>query len=78
MKTEFTDRHGKALYVGDIVRYYLSDIGSGGPVLLRIVRNKKGVVKVCHPRDTNKSGWVLRQTHANNMTLFDTSEREED
>ena len=31
MKTEFTDKFGKPLYVGDIVRYYLSDIGPGGP-----------------------------------------------
>ena len=76
MKTEFTDKFGKPLYVGDIVRYYLSDMGPGGPQSLQIARNKKGVIKLISPGDPNKNGWVMRHTHGKYLTLIDTQYRE--
>jgi len=76
MQTEFYDKSGKPLYVGDIVSYFLSGIGSGGPVSLRVTRNKKGVVKLSHPNDPDKRGFILRKTYEKHLTLIDTSERE--
>ena len=78
MKTEFSDKFGKPLYVGDIVRYYLSDMGPGGPQLLQIARNKKGVVKLISPGDPDKKGWVLRHTYTKHLTLMDTQHREQE
>lgn len=76
--TGFTDKFGKPLYIGDIVRYYLSGIGPGGPSLLQIARNKKGTVKLISPGDPDKAGWVMRHTHGPFLTLVDTQYREKD
>lgn len=58
MKTEFHDRSGKPLYTGDIAQYRLSLAAkkNGGPWTVKIVRNKKGVVKLADPDSTDNGG----------------------
>lgn len=77
MQTEFNDKSGKPLYVGDIVSYHLSGMGSGGPVSLKITRNKKGVIRLSHPHDPNKGGMVLRKNYEPYLTLINTSRRQQ-
>lgn len=77
MQTEFFDRTGKPLYVGDVVQYRLSlNSKHGGASLLKVVRNKKGVVKLADPRSDDNAGWVLRKNYEQYLTLFDTSGRQ--
>lgn len=76
MKTEFYDKNGKPLYIGDIILYFLSGIGSGGPAHMKITRNKKGVVRLSAPNNADKNGWILRKTYEKYITLIDTSGRE--
>lgn len=78
VNTGIADKFGKPLYIGDIVRYYLSDMRPGGPQLLQIARNKKGAIKLISPGDPNKAGWHLRHTHGQYLTLVDTQYREKD
>ena len=79
MKTEFNDRSGNPLYTGDIVQYRLSTAAkkNGGPWIVKVVRNKKGVVKLTHPQNPENSGWVLRKNYEEFLTIIDKSEREE-
>lgn len=75
MKTEFQDRAGNDIYIGDIVQYRLSTL-TQGPTLLRVVRNKKGVVKLADPRNPENNGMVLRKNYQKYLTIVDKSVRE--
>lgn len=77
MKTDFHDRSGKPIYVGDLVQYRLGLNGkSTGPRVMKVVRNKKGVIKLCALSDTNKAGWILRKNYEEYLTIIDTSGRD--
>lgn len=79
MKTEFSDRSGKPLYVGDIVQHRLSlNSKHGGPVVLRVISTKKGI-KLADARIANPQyGWLLRKPDERYLSLMDTSERIKD
>lgn len=76
MKTEFSDRLGRPIYVGDVIQYRLGlNSKHGGPVLLRVIKTKRGIkladVRLVDPKD----GWLLRKTYERNMVVTDTSGR---
>lgn len=76
MQTEFHDKSGNPIYIGDIVQYRLSlNSKHGGPSLLKVVRNKKGEVKLADPRTQDNVGWTLRKNYEQHLTIVDTSER---
>lgn len=78
MRTEFNDRTGKPIYTGDIVQYRLSlNSKHGGASILKVVRNKKGIVKLTRPDSTENDGKVLRKNYEQYLTIIDTSERQE-
>jgi len=77
MKTEFSDRFGKPLYVGDIVQYSLGKMGfkGNGPTLWRVVSSKKGI-KLADPRaGFTTEGTLMHRKYEPYLTLMDTTER---
>lgn len=79
MKTEFNDKSGKVIYVGDIVQWQLGKFGkkSGGPSLFRVINTKKGP-KIVVAHDSHDTGWLLRKNHEKFITIIDTKYREKD
>lgn len=80
MKTEFCDKFGKALYVGDVVRYSLGKTGfkGQGPTLWRIIKSKKGV-KLADPRMIGATeGTMMHHKYEKYLTLMDISGRDKE
>lgn len=76
IQTEFLDRSGKPIHVGDIVQYRLSlNSKHAGPSLLRVVQTKSGVVKLADPRSEGNVGWPLRKGYEKYLSIVDTSGR---
>ncbi len=71
-KTEFCDRSGKPLHVGDIVQYRLGKFAkkSGGPSLFRIIRTKKGV-GLGDPHADSGAIRLMRKNYEQYITLFE-------
>lgn len=77
MNTDFHDRSGKDLYVGDLVQYRLSK--NTGPITMQIVRMKHGFGFIDHRlvTDLNATYKAIRlsKTYETYLSLLDTSER---
>lgn len=75
-KTEFSDKSGKPLYIGDIIQWRLGKFGkSGGPTLHKVIRTKKGV-KLVNPDSNGPEGMLLRKSDEQYISLFDSSHRQ--
>ncbi len=73
--TEFEDRSGKTIYVGDVVQYRLNAL-TQGPTRLLVARNKKGLVSLVDPRSTSKKGLRMSKVYEKYVSIIDTSGRE--
>lgn len=79
MKTEFSDRLGRPIYVGDVIQYRLGlNSKHGGPKSYRIIKTKRAVkladVRLAEPKD----GLLLRKTYERHIVITDTSRRIKD
>lgn len=78
METDFSDKSGKPIYIGDIVQYRLSDAGT----LLKVVKTKKGI-KLVNPQCTDgnlnqvyRGSVPLNKSYEKYVSIVDTSERQ--
>lgn len=77
MKTEFVDRSGKPIYIGDIVQYRLT----GGGTLVKVVQTKKGVKLVDlryeekHPNQAYKGSISMGKQYEKYVSIIDTTAR---
>ncbi|HXH04900.1 MAG TPA: hypothetical protein VNI82_00555 [Candidatus Nitrosotenuis sp.] len=72
-ETEFSDKSGKQLCMGDIVQWRLGKFAkkSNGPAIYRIDRTRKGVFLVnVHDEEIR---WRLRKTHESFIVLIERS-----
>jgi len=79
MKTEFFDRSGKPLYLGDTVQYRLN---SSSASLLKVAKTKKGIELVnpeyarTYPNQAHRGSIPVSRKYEKYLSIVDTSERE--
>jgi len=79
MKTEFSDRSGKPIYVGDIVRYRLN---SSSATLQVVVKTKRGIRLVdpnyanTYPNKAPKSSIPMSKLYEQYVSIIEPVKRE--
>jgi hypothetical protein len=73
--TEFEDKNGTIINIGDIVQYQVNAL-TQGPTKLRVARDKKGLISLIDPHKTSKKGLRMSKVYERYVRIIDTSARE--
>jgi len=73
--TEFEDRNGTIIYIGDIVQYQINAL-TQGPTRLRVARDKKGLISLIDSQSKAKKGFRMSKVYERYVSIIDTSTRE--